>query len=77
MLPESENADGGFHPSVHFQCPLQLRVVGGLEPIPADIGRKAGHTLDRLPVHHRAVIVGYTSKIFGSKITDTPHVLNG
>jgi len=28
--------------------------MGGLEPIPAVIGRKAGYTLDRLPVHHRA-----------------------
>ena len=30
------------------------RVVGGLEPIPAVIGREAGYTLDRSPVHHRA-----------------------
>ncbi|XP_072218566.1 uncharacterized protein [Leuresthes tenuis] len=28
--------------------------AGGLEPIPAVIGRKAGYTLDRSPVHHRA-----------------------
>ena len=27
---------------------------GGLEPIPAVIGREAGYTLDRSPVHHRA-----------------------
>jgi len=29
--------------------------VGGLEPIPAVIGREAGYTLDRSPVHHRAI----------------------
>ncbi|XP_060781130.1 homeobox protein SIX4-like isoform X2 [Neoarius graeffei] len=30
------------------------RVAGGLDPIPADYGRKAGFTLDKSPGHHRA-----------------------
>ena len=29
---------------------------GGLEPIPADIGRAVGYTLDKWPIHHRADI---------------------
>jgi len=43
-------------PSIHFLYPLNLSVGswGGLEPIPAAIGREAGYTLDRSSVHHRA-----------------------
>jgi len=42
-------------PSIHFLYRQSVgRVAGGLEPIPAIIGRKAGYTLDRSPVHHRA-----------------------
>jgi len=45
----------GIYPSIHFLYRQSVgRVVGGLEPIPAIIGRKAGYTLDRSPVHHRA-----------------------
>ena len=32
-----------------------LEVTGGLKPISAVIGREAGYTLDRTPVHHRAI----------------------
>ena len=43
------------HPSIHFLYRLiRWSGRGGLEPIPAVIGRKAGYTLDRSPVHHRA-----------------------
>jgi len=43
------------YPSIHFLYPLNPSVGsrGGLEPIPAVIGREAGYTLDRSPVHHR------------------------
>jgi len=34
--------------------PLVTFFAGGLEPIPAVIGREAGYTLDRSPVYHRA-----------------------
>jgi len=37
----------------HFLCPLKL-IQGGWEPIQATIMCKAGCTLDRLLVHHRA-----------------------
>lgn len=30
-------------------------VVGELEPVPADMGREAGYTLDELPEDHRAI----------------------
>ena len=43
-------------PSIHFLYPKRVsvgRVAGGLESIPAVIGREAGYTLDRSPVHHR------------------------
>ncbi|XP_053502224.1 fibrinogen like 1B isoform X3 [Ictalurus furcatus] len=30
------------------------RVMGNLEPLPGSIGHKAGYTLDRVPIHHRA-----------------------
>ncbi|KAL7882886.1 hypothetical protein SRHO_G00005440, partial [Serrasalmus rhombeus] len=44
------------HPSIHpFSKPLLHQGRGGmLEPIPTVIGRKAGYTLDRSPVHRRA-----------------------
>ena len=43
-----------IHPSIFYTCFIQLRVVGGLEPIPAVTGWEAGYTLDRSPGHHRA-----------------------
>jgi len=43
------------YPSIHFLLPLNpFQGCGGLEPIPAVIGREAGYTLDRSQVHHRA-----------------------
>ena len=36
--------------------------LGGLEPIPADIGLPVGHTLDKWPVHHRADIYSFIEK---------------
>jgi len=33
---------------------IQFRLAGGPEPFPAVIGREAGYTLDRSPVHHSA-----------------------
>ena len=41
-----------FHPSIFYTC--LFRRSGRLEPIPAVIGREAGYTLGRSPVHHRA-----------------------
>lgn len=43
-----------FFPLSVTADPLQSH--GGLEPIPADIGRAVGYTLDKWPVHHRANI---------------------
>ena len=40
------------------------RVAGGPEPIPAVIGREAGYTLDRSPVHRRA-LYKYKTVILG------------
>lgn len=41
----------------HYLSPFLLwRVVGDLEPVLADHGQEAWHTLDKLPVHHRADI---------------------
>jgi len=45
--------NGRAEPSIHFLYPLSIvRVAGWLEPIPVVIGREAGYTLDRSPVHH-------------------------
>ena len=32
---------------------IKVRVVGGLEPIPAALGQKVGHTLEKSPVHRK------------------------
>ena len=39
-----------IHPSIHFLSPLNPTVgsLGGVEPIPAVIGRDAGYTLSGL-----------------------------
>ena len=42
------------HPVILLNRLMLSRVVGGLEPIRAALGRKAGYTLGRSPVHHRA-----------------------
>ncbi|KAF4071523.1 hypothetical protein AMELA_G00274300 [Ameiurus melas] len=49
-----------FGPSIHpsstaYSC---FRVAGNLEPNPGSIGHKAGYTLDRVPVHRRAMQFG-------------------
>ena len=44
----------GLNRNSLFFVYLTIWFAGGLEPIPAVIGRKAGRTLDRSPVHHRA-----------------------
>ena len=43
-----------IHPSIHFSIPSIRRFAGGLEPIPAVIGREAAYSLDGSPVHHRS-----------------------
>ena len=40
-----------FFPAIAYTHLIQLRVAGGLEPIPAVIELEAGYTLDRSPVH--------------------------
>lgn len=35
---------------------FSVTVAGKLEPIPAEFGRKAGYTLNRVPIHYRATI---------------------
>lgn len=43
-----------MNPSIYCLQPLiLLRVAGGLEPFPANIGQKAWYTRTRLPIHHR------------------------
>lgn len=38
--------------SIHFPLSLILiRVMGGLKPIPADLGREVGYTLDKSHIH--------------------------
>ena len=57
MIFSSNSLQFKLFSSIHpFSIPASsvARVVGGLEPIPAVIGREAGYTLDRSPVHHRA-----------------------
>ena len=44
-----------IHTSIFYTCFIQFRVVGGLEPVSAVIRREAWYTLDRSPVHHRAI----------------------
>jgi len=44
----------------------------GLEPIPAVIGREAGYTLDRSPVHHRATQRQTTSRSLLRTILESP-----
>jgi len=41
-------------PSILYTRLIRRSGRRGLEPIPAIIGREAGYTLNRLPVHHRA-----------------------
>lgn len=41
------------HSSVHDLYCLSVRLEGELEPIPADTGRGAGYSLDRLPVNYK------------------------
>jgi len=41
-------------PSIFYTRLIQFRVAGGVEPIPAVIGKKVAYTMDRLPIHHRA-----------------------
>lgn len=53
-----------------------LQVVGKLKPIPASFGRKAGYTLDMVPVHHqahRATIYTQKSHLMSKKTTKTLH----
>ena len=38
--------------SIFYTSLIQFRFVGGLEPIPAAIGREAGYTLERSPVNY-------------------------
>lgn len=43
-----------FIHSLIIQIAYPLRVAGVLEPIPVVVGQKAGYTLNRLPVYHKA-----------------------
>jgi len=45
-----------IHPLIHFLYPLNpTQGRRGLEIIPAVFGREMGYTMDRPPVHHRAL----------------------
>lgn len=48
-----------IHPSIFFTL-IKLRIVQGLQPIPADFEWVERHTLDRLPVHHRKTRQAHT-----------------
>jgi len=51
-----------IHPSIFYTRLIQFRI--GLEPIPAVIGREAGYTLDRSPVHHSLLYTVFCKCIF-------------
>ena len=63
-----------LHPSIHFLYPLNLSVGswGGLEPIPAVIGREAGYTLYRSPVHHRSTQTNNHARSLLRTILESP-----
>ena len=58
-FPKQKGAE--VHPSIFYTRLIQFRAAGGLEPIPAVIGREARYTLDRSPVHHRATLTNQTN----------------
>lgn len=41
-------------PCIYFLLPIQFRVTGGMEAIPAAMERRVGYTLERSPACHRA-----------------------
>ena len=53
------------HTHTQSSKPLILLGRGGvLEPIPAVIGRKAGYTVDRSPVHRRVIMTTFVIYLF-------------